>query len=260
MAFWSSQRIETENATRPLINPFDKECIRHGAYNLTLSRQVLTTPDGGTDSLPPGRGPTLKIPPGQFAILFTKESVHMPDNVIGFISIGTQEKWKGLINISGFHVTPGFSGCLKFTVYNAGNKPIHLGYGAEYFHLWFADLDQPTRDPYKGPANGQHEITPADREQMSECRHSTDTLHERLKSMEEQVKTIQAVGLLVLIPLLMSLGIAIFDHWFGQKNNLAIKGELFDVGALIIIGLLLVGFAGSISYWLLNHLIRWFKK
>jgi hypothetical protein len=157
------------------------------------------------------------------------------------------------INISGFHITPGFQGCLKFTVYNAGNKSIHLAYDAPYFLLWFADLDQPTRDPYTGPASGQSKITTTEREQMSDGRHSPDTLHHRLKKIEDQVGIMRAVGILIMVPILIGLAVALFDHWIGEENNLAIKGELFDAGALIIISLLLVGFAGAFFYWMAKH-------
>ena len=50
------------------------------------------------------------IPPGQFAFLLTAETVTMPDNAIAFISIKARLKFNGLINISGFHVDPGYRG------------------------------------------------------------------------------------------------------------------------------------------------------
>jgi dCTP deaminase len=259
MPFWSSQRIEQEQARVPLIEPaelFNSRNIRHGAYNLTLSREVLTTPDGNSDRSLPGEGPTLMIPPGQFAVLFSNESVRIPNDVIGWISISTQEKWKGLINISGFHVTPGFHGCLKFTVFNAGNRPIHLAYGEKYFLLWFASLDQATRDPYNGPFNGQDKISPADREQMSERRHSPDTLHERLEKIEGKVDRVQTVGLIVVAPLLVGLGIAVFGQLFKEINNSADSGELFIIGVVSIIALLIGASAGVI----LRHIFKYLFK
>ncbi len=67
---------------------------------------------------------------------------------MGFISVKTSEKFKGLVNVSGFHVDPGFKGHLKFTVYNAGNKPIFLDYESACFLLWFSFLDKVTKYPY----------------------------------------------------------------------------------------------------------------
>ena len=58
--------------------------------------------------------------PGQFAFLLTDEIVEVPDSAMALISIKAKIKWRGLINVSGFHVDPGFKGRLIFSVYNAG--------------------------------------------------------------------------------------------------------------------------------------------
>lgn len=246
MPFWSSQRIELENGRGELVTPFKKENIKHGQYDLTLSRQVLVTPDSEESSSSTSydeKSPTLRIPPGQFAILYTNESVQIPENVIGFINISTKEKWKGLINVSGFHVTPGFKGRLKFTVYNAGNKQIHLEYDEAYFMIWFAEFDSKVRDPYNGIFAGQDKITAADREQMSDGRHSPDSLHLRLKKLEEQINTMHAVGILIIVPTLIGLAVAVFEHWFkGENSNLAHGNEQPDLFVTIALVTLLANF------------------
>jgi dCTP deaminase len=53
----------------------------------------------------------------------------------------TEMKFRGLVNVSGFHVDPGFKGPLKFAVYNAGPKPIVIKQGDDCFLIWYADLD-----------------------------------------------------------------------------------------------------------------------
>ncbi|MBR1156195.1 hypothetical protein [Bradyrhizobium sp. JYMT SZCCT0428] len=45
-----------------------------------------------------------------------------------------------MVNISGFHVDPGYSGKLLFSVFNAGPSPIHLKRGEQIFPIWLADL------------------------------------------------------------------------------------------------------------------------
>jgi dCTP deaminase len=51
-------------------------------------------------------------------------------------------KFRGLINVSGFSVDPGYSGKLLFSVYNAGPSPVHLTEGERWFTIFFADLDR----------------------------------------------------------------------------------------------------------------------
>jgi dCTP deaminase len=52
-----------------------------------------------------------------------------------------QVKFKGLVNVSGFHADPGFHGHLIFAVFNAGPASIHVGCGDPWFQLMLADLD-----------------------------------------------------------------------------------------------------------------------
>ena len=74
--------------------------------------------------------------------MLTEEFVRIPPHVLGFISLRTRYKFRGLINVSGFHVDPGFEGHLIYAVYNAGPSAVHLERGEELFLIWFADLDK----------------------------------------------------------------------------------------------------------------------
>ncbi len=65
----------------------------------------------------------------------------------------------GLINVSGFHVDPGFKGKLLFSVYNAGTGPISMEKGEPYFLIWFAELA--LKDGEKDTYNGEHKTKTA---------------------------------------------------------------------------------------------------
>ncbi len=93
-------------------------------------------------------GAKIVIPPGQFGLLVTRETVYVPANAIAFISIRAGIKFQGLVNVSGFHVDPGYRGQLKFAVYNAGSRTIVLDQDQRVFMIWFADLDHGDEDPY----------------------------------------------------------------------------------------------------------------
>jgi hypothetical protein len=71
----------------------------------------------------------------------------VPKNAIAFISMKAGIKHKGLINISGFHVDPGFKGKLLFSVYNAGTTKINLKRGQECFLIWYSNLDEEDDNP-----------------------------------------------------------------------------------------------------------------
>ena len=90
------------------------------------------------------RDEAFTIPPGQFAFLLTEETVSVPGNALAFISIRAKTKFRGLVNVSGFHVDPGYCGQLTFAVFNAGPVTIHLKRGEQIFLIWYASLDQET--------------------------------------------------------------------------------------------------------------------
>jgi dCTP deaminase len=159
MAFWSSQRLEANLAN--LINEPDPELVDCNAVTLKVGREIYITPSLEQPApnshtkqiLDPGA--PFTIPPGQFAFLLTEEVVTIPPELMGFISMKATYKLKGLVNVSGFHVDPGWSGPLIFSVFNAGPAAVHLHRGLPLFLLWVADLDQASakRKTKPGPAS-----------------------------------------------------------------------------------------------------------
>lgn len=146
--FWSGETLKDRLAT--LVTPFDPERVDCSAYTLTMGRELYVSPnDAMQDPLNVtirqlGDGEGFTIPPGQFAFLLTEEKIEVPNTALAFISIKAKIKWRGLVNVSGFHVDPGFRGRLIFSVYNAGPVTVHLRQGQPMFLIWFASLDKPT--------------------------------------------------------------------------------------------------------------------
>lgn len=156
------QLITSQNVIYPV--PDSKRMsqrIKHGAYELSLGNEVYETDsEDNKRRILTHEREQVTINPGQFALLLTEESVRIPKNKIAFISIRAGIKLRGLINVSGFHVDPGFEGKLVFSVYNAGSGPISLEKGQPYFLIWFAELDVPKEgvDSYNGEHQGQASI------------------------------------------------------------------------------------------------------
>jgi dCTP deaminase len=147
--FWSGETLALRLPS--LIKPFDPARLDCSAYTLAMGREVYVSPSDEVEEPQSvtirqlGDGEGFTIPPGQFGFLLTDEIVKIPDDALGFISIKAKIKWRGLINVSGFHVDPCFNGRLIFSVYNAGPVPVHLRQGQPMFLLWLASLDSPTK-------------------------------------------------------------------------------------------------------------------
>ena len=146
--FWSgetlSERLET------LIDPFVSARVDCAAYRLSIGPEIYVSPNDQTADPTTvtirnlSDGEAFTIPPGQFAFLLTEEVITVPADALAFISIRAKTKFRGLVNVSGFHVDPGYCGQLTFAVFNAGPVPVHLKRGQEIFLIWYASLDRET--------------------------------------------------------------------------------------------------------------------
>jgi dCTP deaminase len=160
--FWSTEKLKERLVAETLFEPCDLSSVKNGAFELRLGSEAFVTTDGTSTKSEIAAGKQLVIPPGQFGLLVTEERISIPADAIGFISIKAGIKFRGLVNVSGFHVDPGFSGKLKFAVYNAGSQSIILDRGQRVFLIWFSSLDRTTADLYKGNHQNQLVITSED--------------------------------------------------------------------------------------------------
>ena len=224
MAFLSSETLRAKIETQSLITPFDASAIKHGAYELALGPEafVTSTPEGTKRILEVGG--QLRIPPEQFGLLMTAEKVKVPCDSIGLISMRAGVKFQGLINISGFHVDPGFEGQLKFSVYNAGSQPIVLDYGQRIFLIWYCDLDCETKDLYEGSRENQTGISGKEVSAMQGDIASAGALKiafdelkrdytQRITSLEKEIFLWRGVGITLIF---VFLGV-IIKNVFEQK-------------------------------------------
>ena len=156
--FWGAERLERK-LSEGRISRFCKDRIDGASYRLSIGDEIYVSPtaeatDPSTKSITRlKKGEGFAIPPGQFAFLLTEEVVKVHLNELALISIRAKTKYRGLVNVSGFHVDPGFEGRLTFAVFNAGPVTVHLRQGQQVFLIWYADLtdDGKRRDVGPGP-------------------------------------------------------------------------------------------------------------
>ena len=128
--------------------------INCAAYELRVGKEAFISGENRLIDLKKEK--YIAIEPGMFASLLTYESMEIPKDLVGFISLKFSLKSKGLVNISGFHVDPGFKGHLIFTVFNLGPNTITLRYEEEAFLLFLARLEGEAS--YQGKHQNQKEL------------------------------------------------------------------------------------------------------
>ncbi len=183
--FWSSETMQSRLMDEQLMTPFDVDRIANCSYELSMGPQALLT---GEEQIRRNLddGEQLRIPPGHFAQLMTEEKVRIPPDALGLISMKSQVKRLGLVNVSGFHVDPGFQGRLRFSVYNAGPSPVCISRGTRTFLIWFASLDTPTADLYEGQG-GRPSFNDQDTMEMQGDVFTPQVLADRIVALERKI-------------------------------------------------------------------------
>nr|GEW82230.1 hypothetical protein [Tanacetum cinerariifolium] len=177
----------------PCLDTFLPDRIASGAYELSVGTEFFTTNSEKKVKIKLKDGEQFVIKPGQFALLVTKESIHIPNDKLGFISIKAGVKFKGLINVSGFHVDPGFKGKLKFSVYNAGSRDILLTEGQRLFPLWLGEFTSAlaNNELYHGHFQHQDGITTDDISRIEGKLFSPNVLSERIRELDSSLTNIK---------------------------------------------------------------------
>lgn len=196
--FWSAETMRYRIAADGLIDPYAEDRVVNGAYELGLGSQVYVTSREADTKRDLEAGEQVSIPPGQFANLLTEEKVTVPADALGLISVRFRLKQRGLVNVSGFHVDPGYSGHLLFSVFNAGPLPVVIARREPAFLLWFASFDQVTgqADLYKG--SPRNEITSEDVMQLQGAIATPQALARRVEELERWRSLVVKLGALVL--------------------------------------------------------------
>ena len=176
--------------------------VKEVSYDLCVGNEVYRSEKHLPDALSQDKNPYVLIEPGQFALVKTLEIVKVPNEYVGLISIRSEYKFQGLVNVSGFHVDPTFTGHLLFAVQNVGPNDVRLRFGEPTFMIMWARLSEEYKPGEYGRKREGHENIPM--RLMAQLGGGSITLTELKKEIERlntQVKffTGIAIGLLMAV-------------------------------------------------------------
>ena len=252
MAFWSGEKLALR--LPGLIGGFNVKNLDCASYRLSVGDQAFATSDKFASSAPSAAivsvlkslpDNLLRIRPGQFAFLMTLESVRVPEDALALISIRAGYKFKGLINVSGFHVDPGWDGKLLFSVYNAGPADVIVERGEPMFLIVYADLDRVSAETYNGASQGQVDIKASLLANMTEQVFSPLMLQRHLVDLEKRtsdfgtkldgtMSTLKAtigasITVASLIVAVLALLATVAPGWFGVTLAKTLEGAGYEM-------------------------------
>ena len=126
------------------------------SYDIRIGKEVFIASEDAESKL--GNGESFKISPGDYVIVNTFERFELPLNIYGRVGLKTTLSLKGLINLSGPHVDPGFKGTLSLGLSNFGPRTITIRSGDPAFTIEFEELHEPASSGYKGRMQNQEHI------------------------------------------------------------------------------------------------------
>lgn len=226
MAFWSSQTLE-KKAQDLIAGTMGEPVVDCNSLRLHVGEEIFVTPQlddvNNVTKRRLDKNESFTIPPQQFAFIITEEQVCIPTDAMAFISMRATFKMLGLVNVSGFHVDPGWRGKLTFAVYNSGPTPIILERGQPVFLLWCADLDFPSEKHKTKPGSNTIETerlaaltSPADSmfqinkrllEESASRKQAAEEMKERVHSVEKSMVAMKVKNAISLTAL---IGIALY--------------------------------------------------
>jgi dCTP deaminase len=229
MSFISTETWRHRCIREGWVTPYDDSRLKHGAYQLALGPEAKITNDDSNIVRKLAPGDRVAIPPGQFAFLLTEEKVRIPDDCIGFISVRARLKFDGLVNVSGFHVDPGYRGRLLFSVFNAGSKKVIIARGDDAFLIWLAKLDLPTADLYaKQPKHAERissELAMSLTQEVDSpqvLRKKVDALDTKVRELDNAVATWKGLTAALLIAMIVAIAAAIYTMTIDFRGRINI--------------------------------------
>lgn len=104
---------------------------------------------------------------GETAVVTTKETLRLPDNIAAFGFPPSSVSFKGLLMTNPGHVDPGYVGVLRFTVINMGKNPYPLNQGDSIVTMLFFVLDDRVHTGYADRNPGAHNVRQSDVDRLS---------------------------------------------------------------------------------------------
>jgi len=228
--FWSSETMK--DRLPGLIAPFDEARVVNCSYELAMGDEAHITGEGAQTKSRLTENEQVQIPPGQFAQLLTQEFVTIPEDAIGLISMKFTLKSRGLVNVSGFHVDPGYRGRLIFSVYNAGPNNIVLSRGQPTFLIWYSFLDRPTSDLYDRGRTGLTSISDEDVMRLQGNVGTPQAIAARVVEIEKRLATVRRWSGIVLAAIIAALVGSIITALIAFALNQLKSSETGSTGEL----------------------------
>jgi dCTP deaminase len=204
------------------IQNYDKTSLSPASYDAHLGKKAFVSSEKAKIDVE-AKG-NLLLQAGDFAVVSTYERFEFPLDLVGHIGIRSHYARKGIIQLSGPQIDPGFCGVLVVGLFNSSPRDIIIPYKEPLLTIEFVRLIEPAKKGYCGPYQEQEDIPTADMEWLVETKGMSfaqvitnlQALSMNVKSLSDSVvtfredlksfKTTVTVGLAILTLIVAAFG------------------------------------------------------
>ena len=174
------QRIQQEHRplvenTAPFHSPIFDECLQPDSLDVRIGAVLAN----GLRVVDASRL-EWQLPPGEMAIIVTREVVNMPAELAGEVSPRASILNDGVLVLAAPHIDPGYSGPLTARIINLLDKPYLLTFEAPMLTVRFYELILPTDRPSQDSVSMAQKVDRA-------LKESRDTFNRLFLKPEEVV-------------------------------------------------------------------------
>lgn len=139
------------------IEPLDDTQIEPASVDLTLGPEAFRASD--TDKIHLKEGDILPLPPGEMALVLTREVVELSPRIAANIGLRSHFTRKGIDLLAGPQIDPGFEGPLHIILINLSPSELLIEYGEPFLTIEFRRLGEAAAERYDGQYQASTSIT-----------------------------------------------------------------------------------------------------
>lgn len=178
--------------TRRLIHPFSTEKMGPCGYDLSVGTSYYLFSEDDGDRFVPRSLPevqpdaTFSMPPNSCAFIVTEETVNMPLDLAGQLSLRFGLTKKGIMLSPQAPIDPGYSGKIMMMLYNLSDQPRDFHRGDSFVTITFHQLSAATEAYHGGNQSGEtvQDFIQSDKPIMSSMARTEARVKEDSRALE----------------------------------------------------------------------------
>lgn len=131
------------------IEGYNERNLTPNGYDVTIDEVLI--PSTGRRS----KEGTVRVPPGNWFVIATKEYFELPPSIVGEIWIRTTWARKGVLASFG-RIDAGFNGNLTFSAFNSSPGEVEVPIGERFAQVVFSELRSPPSKTYEQRSGNYH--------------------------------------------------------------------------------------------------------